>query len=37
MKFIIYIYIIFMCLDCILSITIIEMIVFLLKIQLYAQ
>ena len=32
-----YIYIIFMCLDCVLSIKIIEMVVFLLKIQGYAQ
>ena len=34
---ILYIYIIFMCLDCVLSITSIEMVVFLLKIKRYAQ
>ena len=36
-KFILYIYIIFMCLDFVLSIVILEMAVFLLKIQQYAQ
>ena len=36
-KFILYIYIIFMCFDFVLSIVIMEMAVFLLKIQRYAQ
>ena len=36
-KFILYIYIIFMCLYFVLSIVIMEMAVFLLKIQQYAQ
>ena len=36
-KFILYIYIIFMCLDFVLSTVIIEMAVFLLKIQRHAQ